>query len=77
MCVSNVLFVDSANDFSIRLVNISNEQNPDLIEGRVEVFHSGEWGTVCDDYWDVRDAEVVCRSVDMNKHGHLIHGVPI
>ncbi|XP_052051602.1 galectin-3-binding protein [Apodemus sylvaticus] len=45
-------------DGAMRLVNGASAS-----EGRVEIFYRGQWGTVCDNLWNLLDAHVVCRAL--------------
>ena len=44
----------------MRLINDYEENNR---SGRVEVKVNGTWSVICEDFWSMADARVVCRQL--------------
>lgn len=63
-CVSKSALKKSSGSRRVRLVNGSS-----ILEGVVEVYYNGSWGTICSSEWGEQDATVVCKEL---KFGNVI-----
>ena len=61
-------------EYALRLVG-GTQPN----EGRVQIYHRGEWGAICSKHWNFQDGRVACRQlgfvdvakVTNNEFGHI------
>lgn len=65
MLIICVLF--SASNVQLRLAGGLNRY-----QGRVEIQVFGQWGTICDDSFDVREANVICRQLGFQRYVNAV-----
>ncbi|CAG2242006.1 unnamed protein product [Mytilus edulis] len=57
---------ENYHKLAIEMFFMSSKGDIRLISRRLEIFHNGTWGTICDDYFDDIDAQVACRQLGYN-----------
>ena len=72
--IFSILSPVSVNSFTLTFtactnsdIRLMNGTEPSMREGRVEICYNNAYGSICDDFWDILDAGVVCRQLGFNE----------
>ena len=66
---SNTSHLNTATTHHMEDGDIRLRSGNSALEGRVEIWHSGVWGTVCNNLWSRADAAVACRQLGYSSSG--------
>ena len=75
-CIDGDIRLLVGDDYSLYLME--NERadyyfvKDEVSRGRVEICMSGNWGTLCNDFWNDIAASVTCRQLGFSSHGKLL-----
>lgn len=71
-CSLTFFYPDTTEPPSPRNSTIRLQDGGEFWEGRVEIFYDEYWNTICDDYWDISDARVVCRMLGYDGYNNSL-----
>lgn len=63
-----IMRMDHVHSGTIRLVTKGEHTSSALTAGRLEVYHSGQWGTVCGDGFHSTAATIACRQLGFSTY---------
>lgn len=66
--IVDLWYPHTANNSSLTRAAVRLSDGYNQFVGRVEVYYSGQWGTVCDDGWDMVDAKYVTAESEQYLH---------
>ena len=58
-------------NYKISFITVRLVDGGSYTEGRVEVYYSGRWGTVCNDGWNDNYVSLVCAQLGFGSSGKL------
>lgn len=61
ICINNAIAAADCTGSLVRIKGLTENK------GRAEVFHNGQWGTICSNYWDDKSAKVFCQMLGYKK----------